>query len=121
MSSEYHVQNRDVGNVVIGSHSRVNVNGISVQPGRESDASEIDLSQLARELEMLRQELRRHATTRKHDATVAEIGAAADEAERGDGPAVLHRLRAAGQWALDTATSIGTTVAAAAIRKSMGM
>ena len=86
-----------------------------------SRASEIDLPQLAVELDTLRQELRRQATTREHDAAVAEVGAAAEEAEQGDGPGALRRLKAAGQWALNAATSIGTTVAAAAIRAAMGM
>ncbi len=86
-----------------------------------SRASEIDLPQLAAELETLRQTLRKQATTREHDAAVAEIGAAAEEAERGDGPGALRRLKAAGQWALNAATSIGTTVAAAAIRAAIGM
>jgi hypothetical protein len=83
--------------------------------------SDIDLPQLAAELETLRQELRRQAVTRDQDAAVAEIGAAAEEAERGNGPATLRRLKAAGQWALNAATSIGTTVAAAAIRAALGM
>lgn len=84
-------------------------------------ASEIDLPRLAIELETLRQQLRQQATTREHDAVVAEIGAAAEEAERGDGPGALRRLKAAGKWALDTATSIGATVAAAAIRAAIGI
>ena len=121
MPSKYHIQNQDVGNVVIGPHSRLTVHDVSIRSARESGASEIDLSQLSTELETLRQELRRRATTREHDVAVAEIGAAADEAERGDDPAALRRLKAASQWALDAATSIGTTVAAAAIRASMGM
>jgi hypothetical protein len=84
-------------------------------------ASDIDLPQLAVELETLRQELRRQAVTREQDAAVAEIGAAAAEAEQGNGPATLRRLKAAGQWALSAATTIGTTVAAAAIRAALGM
>jgi len=97
------------------------VQDTSFQQAPAGRASEIDLARLAEELETLRQELRRRATTREHDAVVAEIGAAAGEAERGDGQGALRRLRAAGQWALNAATSIGTTVAATAIRAAMGM
>lgn len=94
---------------------------ISFQQIWTNHADRIDLQHLAVELETLRQALRAQATTREHDTVVAEIGAAASAAERGDGPGALHRLKGAGNWALNAATSIGTTVAAAAIRAALGM
>jgi hypothetical protein len=134
LSGEYDANTRQhaIREVVMGD--KYEVSGQAGAVGREAHAhdmsfqqiwanraSEIDLPRLAEELETLRKQLRQQATTREHDAAVAEIGAAAEEAERGDGPGALQRLKAAGQWALNAATSIGTTVAAAAIRAAMGM
>ena len=109
--SKYNIGKPKMRNAVIGDKARMYVHDTSFQQMWEKSASELDLVQLASELETLRQEL---------DAARAEIGAAAREVERGDGPAVLHHLKAAGPWALNAATSIGTSVAAAAIKMSMG-
>ncbi|WNZ06173.1 hypothetical protein [Streptomyces sp. 11x1] len=81
---------------------------------------QFDLAELARELEILRQELRQQATTSEHDIAVVEVGAAVEAAERGDEPETLNRLRRAGRWALEAATAIGTGVAANAIQASLG-
>lgn len=86
----------------------------------QGQREQLDLPRLAGELEILRLELKRQATTREHDAAVAEVGAAAEAAEHGDGPEALSRLRRAGQWALGAATAIGTGVAAAAIKVAIG-
>ncbi|GAA3805867.1 hypothetical protein [Amycolatopsis tucumanensis] len=86
----------------------------------QGEGDRLDLPRLAGELEILRLELKRQATTREHDAVVAEIGAAAEAAERGDGPETLSRLQRAGKWALGAATAIGTGVAAAAIKVAIG-
>jgi hypothetical protein len=94
---------------------------MTLQQAWRRHADEIDLPALARELEVLRRELRRQASTREHDVAVAEVGAAAEAAEHGDGPEALSRLRRAGQWALGAATATGAGVAAAAIRTAMGL
>ncbi|WP_435120275.1 hypothetical protein [Amycolatopsis thermoflava] len=86
----------------------------------QGEGARLDLPRLASELEILRLELKRQATTREHDAAVAEVGAAAEAAERGDGPETLSRLQRAGKWALGAATAIGTGVAAAAIKVAIG-
>jgi hypothetical protein len=57
----------------------------------------------------------------KHDEAVAEVGKALKEAKAGDGSKVLGHLKAAGKWAFDMATQIGTRVAAEVIKKAMGM
>lgn len=80
-----------------------------------------DLTVLAAQLDELRQHLRSSANTRDEDATVAEIGAAASAAEEGDGPRALSHLARVGKWALAAATTIGTTVAAAAIKAATGI
>jgi hypothetical protein len=40
---------------------------------------------------------------------------------RGDGPAMLERLRSAGSWVRDTATSIGAPVVTAALKAAFGL
>jgi hypothetical protein len=90
------------------------------QAWREQE-QRLDLPQLAAELETLRQELKRQATTREQDSAVAAVGAAAEAAEQGNGPEALGRLQRSGKWALDAATAIGTAVAAAAIKVSLGL
>jgi hypothetical protein len=94
---------------------------VTFQQVWQEHSPQLDLPQLANELETLRQELKRQATTREHDAAVAEVGAAAQAAERGDGPEALSRLQRAGQWALGAATAIGTSVAAQALRAALGL
>jgi len=79
-----------------------------------------DFTSLAGELAELRREMNKQATDPHQDNSVTEIAKAEDCAREGDGPRMLKHLRSAGQWALDTATKIGTSVAVEAIKKSMG-
>lgn len=79
------------------------------------------LSLLASELETLRIELKKVAQTPEEDLAVAAIGQARIEAENGNEEKSKSHLARAGKWALDTATSIGTQVAAQAIKTSMGL
>ena len=81
----------------------------------------IDLPQLAVELSQLRAELRKQATDAEHDQAIGELGAAEVAAKKGDGAKVMEHLAVAGKWTLETATKIGTAVAAAVIKHSMGL
>jgi len=83
-------------------------------------SDEIDLAALAGELSRLRVAMRGRAGTPEEDQAVADIGQAELSAKSNDGPGALQHLRRAGQWALDTATSIGVNVAAAAIKAAAG-
>jgi hypothetical protein len=53
--------------------------------------------------------------------TAQQVAQAEISATANDGPAAIKHLRAAGKWALDVATSIGTELAAAAIKAAMGL
>lgn len=133
LRGEYDAETREaaIREVIIGD--KYEVHGQAGAVGREAsaenitfeqlwqqNASHIDLARLADELETLRRELKGQASTRKDDAAVAEIGAAAEAAERGDGPEALSRLQRAGQWALAAAMGIGTSVAAQALKAALG-
>ena len=80
-----------------------------------------NLDELAHELARLRAELRARASEPAHDFAVAEVAAAEVAAQDDDGTKVRAHLAKAGKWALQVATSIGTTVAAKAIGASMGL
>jgi hypothetical protein len=84
-------------------------------------SSEVDLEELSRELELLRTTMRQQAATPGDDLAVAEIGQAMIAAERGDEEKASSHLKLAGQWALGVATTIGTTVAAGAIKSALGL
>lgn len=80
-----------------------------------------DTKLLASELSALRTELRARATEPEHDLATAEVASAQLAAEKGDGPGAMAHLARAGKWVLGIATSIGTTVAAAAIKSALGL
>ncbi len=86
-----------------------------------------DTAVLAEELAQLRQHLRAEASDPEHDVAIAALAEAEIEAKEGNGPAALERLsrlkrlKGAGKWALNAATVIGTTVAAAALKAVLGL
>lgn len=90
-------------------------------------SGELDVGRLAEELETLRQQLKAEATEPEHDVALGAIAEAEMAAKEGDGPkalehlSVLKRIGGAGKWALGAATTIGTTVAAAALKIGLGL
>jgi hypothetical protein len=82
---------------------------------------QIELAALADALAELRGQLRERATETEHDRGIGLVADAEEAARRGDGPAVLERLRAAGGWVRDTATAIGVPVVTAALRAAFGL
>jgi len=87
----------------------------------EQSASEIEVARLADELKLLRSHLHQLADTPEEDEAVAEISKARAAASEGDGPRAIQHLRQAGKWALEGATAIGTSIAAAAIKAALGI
>jgi len=85
-------------------------------------SSETDLPTLAQQLAAVRLEMKRVAGDEpEQDISVAEIAQAEICAKSDDGPGVMQHLRKAGSWALEVATSIGTAVAASAIKSAIGI
>jgi hypothetical protein len=87
----------------------VQAESISIVPG------------LSGELETLRAEVLRVATTSDDYQAVAEIQAAKEAADRGDGGGVAQHLRGAGRRALAVGLGVGVPVAIAAIKQSLGL
>jgi hypothetical protein len=90
-------------------------------------AGDISLPELASELDTLRQHLRGTASDPEHDVAIAALAEAEIAAKEGDGPKALERLSAlrrvggAAKWAVGAATSIGTAVAAQALKTALGL
>jgi hypothetical protein len=111
------------GAVGPGSHAE---NISFVQQWNQISSSD-DPSALAAELSRLRQHLRTEATEPEHDVAIAALAEAEMKAGEGDGPAALEklsglsRLKSGGKWAFGAATTIGTTVAAAALKTVLGL
>src|SRR5262245_30315370 len=82
-------------------------------------APQLDLPQLAAELQLLRKALRREATERELDCAVVAVGDAEQAAQQGNGRAVLEHLKKAGKWAFDVATKIGVSIASDAIKTAL--
>ena len=82
---------------------------------------QLDLPTLAMELATLRKAMKNRGDDAEHDQSIGEVGAAELAAKKGDGSGALTHLKAAGKWALDTATDIGVKVAVEAITKAMGV
>jgi hypothetical protein len=74
---------------------------------------------LAVELERLRTEYRKVASSREDDKQVALLGNAAEEAEKGNGGGLATILSKAGTGVLKVAKDIGTDVAAKVIVELM--
>ena len=80
-----------------------------------------DLTALASELEVLRQALKKEATTEEHDIVVVDVSKAKKAAESKDSAKLAESLKSAGKWAFDVATKIGVSLATEAIKQSTGM
>lgn len=87
----------------------------------ESFRQQIDLAQLADELASLRAQMKQAGTNEDHDIATAEVAKASKAAKEGDESRVIASLRSAGAWAFDVATKVGTTLAAAALKESLGI
>ena len=104
----------EVGNVATGSHhfeQHTTFNKVWQQ-------ANIDLSQLAKELPVLRSALINQAKEPDHYEEIAAVRSAEIEAEKKDGSKVLGHLTKVGRWGLDVATQIGTQIAVEAIKQA---
>jgi|ERR1700722_1026166 len=83
--------------------------------------SDVDLSALAPQLGLLKQAMKAEAEGTSQFEAVAAISAAEDAAQKDDRSTTIARLKAAGNWAFETATKIGVSVAAEALKNALGM
>ncbi|MGB2862610.1 MAG: hypothetical protein WBC05_04720 [Sedimentisphaerales bacterium] len=83
---------------------------------------DVNLQVLANELELIRKKIASQAGDSAEAAVAGgEIAKAELAAKKDDGPSVMQHLKSAGNWALDFATSVGSSLVAEVIKKSMDM
>jgi CheY-like chemotaxis protein len=87
----------------------------------DQSSGEIDLPNLAKELEALRIELSKSASSADDYSEIGSIANAETEAKNGDGSKALEYLSKSSKWTLDVAQKIGVGVALAAIKVSLGI
>jgi hypothetical protein len=116
-SDQFNISNVSGQIGAIGTNN--NVSGASFAQSLAEAASQIDVAALSAELALLRAELKKLATEVEHEFSVANVAAAESAAKKGDAEGSLKYLKAAGKWALDTATKIGTQVAVKAIESAI--
>ena len=117
MNSDIYKTQGQTGAVGPGAHAHdINFNQLWNQY-----SSKIDLKQLAEELSNLRDSLIQKADEPEHYRAIAEVSEAETSAKDSNGPKVLKHLKKAGKWAFSVAENIGTTIAAEALKKAMGL
>ncbi len=80
-----------------------------------------DMGSLAAELELLRSELQKRASSRADFQQLGLLAEAEEQAEKQDGSKVMETLAKLGKGAWEIAEDIGTEVAAKAISKAAGL
>jgi hypothetical protein len=118
-SDQFNISNVSGQIGAIGANAKVD--GSTFAQTWTQAAAGIEFPALATELALLRAELRKLATDVEHDQVVANIGSAEVAAKKNDGENTFKHLKAAGKWALDTATKIGTQVAVKAIEGAINL
>jgi len=84
-------------------------------------AGSINLAKLADELAQLRAAMQQEASVTEQLEATLNVSRAADAAKEDKGSKALEYLKAAGNWALDTATKLGIDVASDALTKAIGV
>jgi len=111
-----------VGNIVGGNVENSSLHAIqNATDSWMSFTAGHDMGRLAQELSELRASLKSRAVEPAHDIVVAEVAQAELALTAGKPEEARTALQKAGTWALGIATSIGATVAAAAIKAAAGI
>jgi hypothetical protein len=103
----------------VGPHATAHNTTITEHHG--APLAGVDLSALAVQLGSLKQAMKADAQDTSHFEAVAAISAAEDAAKKNDGSTTFAKLKTAGNWAFETATKIGVSVAAEALKKTIGL
>jgi hypothetical protein len=104
-----------------GALGRYATGTINYQQQWTAIQDQIDLSALARELEQMRDQVQKNASTRADFVQLGVLAEAEELAEKHEGSKVLETLSKAGAGLLDIAKDIGTDLAAKVIAKSLGL
>ena len=116
-SDQFNISNVSGQIGAIGTANQISASTLTNAPSNPETTNDLDA--LVSELATLRAELRRIGTDFEHDQALVSIGAAEQAAKKGDSAGAAAHLKAAGKWALDTATKIGVQVAAKALEHAI--
>ena len=106
----------------IDQRQSINPSVTNVQTIWQSLADTTNLDLLADELDELKSALAPLlATQPEHIDEFKAVIEAEKSAREGDGPKTVGRLKRAGTWAVNAATSVGTSLAAEVIKQSIGL
>ncbi|WP_295792053.1 hypothetical protein [Mucilaginibacter sp.] len=106
------------GSIIINDSNLTNVN---FNKAWEQHEESIDLEKLSLQLSELKKDLLLQAKSGEDYAAIANVASAEEASKQGDGSRTMQFLAKAGNWALDTATKIGVTLAAAVLKDSIGV
>lgn len=81
----------------------------------------IDFEKLENELSRLHTQMKKLSKTDDHDIAVGEIAKAKKAAKEKNKAKVFEYLKSAGEWALDVATKMGTSLAIEALKIALGI
>lgn len=114
---QYNISSESIGVLGFGSQ----IHNVSFEQLWNNNCDNLHLDKLAKELSLLRTNLKEHAIEPEHDVAIGEVSQAEISAKKGDGVFVLKHLSKVGQWTLDVATRIGIPLAVEAIKISLGL
>ncbi|HEX3966230.1 MAG TPA: hypothetical protein VHZ03_57900 [Trebonia sp.] len=117
MSSDRYDINRSQANV-IGPNAVVSDTRMQ-QENSENALPGIDMTELARQLQVLTEKLKELAVDPDQYAALSEVSHAAQAASKQDKKGTLDHLKKAGAWALQVARDIGVQVAATALTAAL--
>jgi hypothetical protein len=80
-----------------------------------------DLESLMQELRQLREVMKGEASNAEQFQALAHVAEAEEEAKKGNKEKALKALQLGGKWALDVATKIGTSLAGAYLKQTLGL
>lgn len=111
---------KDVKNsVVVGGSVNGSINNFSQENTATIHPDEI--TQLTEELSKLRQSMSQDAKTADESIATSEVAKAEKSLSKNDIPSTLKHLKAAGNWALDTAQKIGVPIAVEFIKRALAI
>jgi hypothetical protein len=116
------ITNVNAAGVVLGAHAHAG--DISSRGAVTLNLSESgQVARLAAELSELRKALRQSSDPDdpQHDIEMGAVAQAEQAASKGDQEGALNHLKGVGKWCLEVATKIGVSLAAEAIKHSIGL
>lgn len=105
--------------VVVGGSVNGSISNFSQENIEASSPDEI--ARLIEEISKLRQSMNQGAKTADESIAASEVAKAEKSLSKNDIPSALKHIKAAGNWALDTAQKIGIPIAVEFIKRALAI